>query len=47
MIKTDENSKAQSWELEITCKNKKYLKLNMGSENTSIGGNFGSLSQQK
>jgi hypothetical protein len=25
MIKTDENSNAQSWELEITCKNKKYL----------------------
>ena len=25
MIKTDINSNAQSWELEITCKNKKYL----------------------
>lgn len=25
MIKTDEKSNAQSWELEITCKNKKYL----------------------
>jgi len=25
MIKLDEKSNAQSWELEITCKNKKYL----------------------
>jgi hypothetical protein len=25
MIKSDKNSNAQSWELEITCKNKKYL----------------------
>lgn len=25
MIKSDENSNAQSWELEISCKNKKYL----------------------
>lgn len=25
MIKVDEKSNAQSWELEITCKNKKYL----------------------
>jgi len=25
MIKTDENSNAQSWELEVTCRNKKYL----------------------
>lgn len=25
MIKLDENSNAQSWELEVTCKNKKYL----------------------
>lgn len=25
MIKVDENSNAQSWELEVTCKNKKYL----------------------
>ena len=25
MLKTDEQSNAQSWELEITCKNKKYL----------------------
>ena len=25
MIKSDEKSNAQSWELEITCKNKKYL----------------------
>lgn len=25
MIKTDEKSNAQSWELEVTCKNKKYL----------------------
>lgn len=25
MIKSDVNSNAQSWELEITCKNKKYL----------------------
>lgn len=24
-MKSDENSNAQSWELEITCKNKKYL----------------------
>ena len=26
MINTDEKSNAQSWELEVTCKNKKYLK---------------------
>lgn len=25
MMKLDEKSNAQSWELEITCKNKKYL----------------------
>jgi hypothetical protein len=25
MIKVDEKSNAQSWELEVTCKNKKYL----------------------
>lgn len=25
MIKGNENSNAQSWELEVTCKNKKYL----------------------
>ena len=25
MIKTDTNSNAQSWELEIICKNKQYL----------------------
>lgn len=25
MINTDEKSNAQSWELEVTCKNKKYL----------------------
>ena len=25
MIKLDEKSNAQSWELEVTCKNKKYL----------------------
>lgn len=25
MIKTDEKSNAQSWELEVTCKNKVYL----------------------
>ena len=25
MIKTDEKSNAQSWELEVACKNKKYL----------------------
>ena len=25
MIKTDEKSNAQSWELEVTCKNKIYL----------------------
>jgi hypothetical protein len=25
MIKTDEKSNSQSWELEIICKNKKYL----------------------
>ncbi len=25
MIKVDERSNAQSWELEVTCKNKKYL----------------------
>lgn len=25
MIKSDENSNAQTWELEISCKNKKYL----------------------
>lgn len=25
MIKTDKNSNAQTWELEIACKNKKYL----------------------
>jgi hypothetical protein len=25
MVNTDEKSNAQSWELEITCKNKKYL----------------------
>ena len=25
MINTDEHSNAQSWELEVTCKNKKYL----------------------
>lgn len=25
MIKTDEKSNAQAWELEVTCKNKKYL----------------------
>lgn len=25
MIKVDDKSNAQSWELEITCKNKKYL----------------------
>ena len=25
MIKSDESSNAQSWELEVTCKNKKYL----------------------
>lgn len=25
MIKTDELSNAQSWELEVTCKNRKYL----------------------
>ncbi len=25
MIKKDENSNSQSWELEIICKNKKYL----------------------
>lgn len=25
MIKTDENSNAQSWELEVTCKNREYL----------------------
>jgi hypothetical protein len=26
MIKTDGESNAQSWELEVTCKDKKYLK---------------------
>ena len=26
MIKTEEYSNAQTWELEIVCKNKKYLK---------------------
>jgi hypothetical protein len=26
MINTDEKSNAQSWELEVTCKNKEYLK---------------------
>jgi hypothetical protein len=26
MIKSDENSNAQTWELEITCKNREYLK---------------------
>ena len=26
MINTDEKSNAQSWELEVICKNKKYLK---------------------
>ena len=25
MMKVDENSKAQSWELEVTCKDRKYL----------------------
>ncbi len=25
MIKTDEKSNAQTWELEVTCKNRKYL----------------------
>jgi len=25
MIKVDEKSNAQSWELEVTCKNRKYL----------------------
>ena len=25
MIKVDDKSNAQSWELEVTCKNKKYL----------------------
>jgi hypothetical protein len=25
MVNTDEKSNAQSWELEVTCKNKKYL----------------------
>ena len=25
MIKSDDKSNAQSWELEVTCKNKKYL----------------------
>ena len=25
MIKVDEKSNAQSWELEVTCKNKEYL----------------------
>lgn len=25
MLKLDEKSNAQSWELEVTCKNKKYL----------------------
>jgi hypothetical protein len=26
MIKTDEKSNAQAWELEVTCKNRRYLK---------------------
>ena len=30
MIKVDERSNAQSWELEITCKNKKYLDAVVG-----------------
>ena len=25
MIKLDEKSNAQAWELEVTCRNKKYL----------------------
>jgi hypothetical protein len=31
MIKTDEKSNAQSWELEITCKNKRYLDAVIGA----------------
>jgi hypothetical protein len=30
MIKTDEKSNAQGWELEIACKNKKYLDAIVG-----------------
>jgi len=31
MINTDEKSNAQSWELEVTCKNKKYLNAVVGA----------------
>ena len=31
MINTDEKSNAQSWELEVTCKNKKYLDAVVGA----------------
>lgn len=31
MIKVDERSNAQSWELEITCKNKQYLDAVVGA----------------
>ncbi len=31
MRKSDEKSNAQSWELEITCKNKKYLDAVVGA----------------
>jgi len=31
MIKTDEKSNAQSWELEVTCKNKLYLDAVVGA----------------
>jgi len=31
MIKSDEKSNAQSWELEVTCKNKEYLDAVVGA----------------
>lgn len=51
MIKSDETSNAQSWELEILCKNKKYLDavvgailkfgmLNFEVENIEVIGNY-------
>ena len=33
MIKSDENSNAQSWELEIACKNKKKIVILLQSVN--------------